>query len=73
MDEHFLHDCVEGEPGIKVALWRNPYGGRFECTTRNGGIIADPIDGTLTPPRSAVDERTIGSQVRVGPPIVAAV
>lgn len=73
MNRHFLEDRVEGEPGFEAGLWYNPYGGYFECTMRNEGIIAAPVGEVLTLYRSAVDDRVIGFQIRAGRPIVAAV
>ena len=69
MEKHFLGDFIhelEKNPkeGFRSEPWYNPYGDCITYQTVNEAVIADRIDEILTIYRSAVDNRSIGFQIK---------
>jgi hypothetical protein len=64
MADHFLKDCVTGEPGFKAEAFYNPYGDCVDYQSVDEAICADRLDSLITLYRSAVDGRVIGFQIK---------
>jgi len=64
MEEHFLADRVEGEPGFVPRPWYNPEGDCIVFKSRNVAVVAERVDGILTLYLSAEDGRPVGFQIK---------
>lgn len=64
MEKHFLKSAVNGTPAFKAEPWYNPFGDCIVYHMANEAIVADRIDEILTIYRSAIDNCSIGYQIK---------
>ena len=64
MEEHFLREHIQGEPGFSPEPWYNEPGDCVLYRTVNEAVYADRIDSLVTLHRSVKDDKVIGFQVK---------